>query len=114
MDAFVSAMSTVLAGEKSFPTAALVRLLAEQATYQRNVRPSASEATTWLVSPRRREVLQALAEGLTAREVAERMSISPHTVRTHISDILLQFGARSTLQAVLIALQVGLITLPTN
>ena len=40
------------------------------------------------LSPRENDVLAMLADGLTDREIAEALTISPRTVETHVSNIL--------------------------
>jgi DNA-binding CsgD family transcriptional regulator len=56
-----------------------------------------------LLSPREREVLQLLAEGLTNREVAGRLVISEATAKLHVRRILAKLNARSRREAVLAA-----------
>ena len=48
------------------------------------------------LTPREREVLQLLAEGLTLREIADRLSISRDTVNRHFRRAMEVFGASST------------------
>lgn len=60
------------------------------------------------LSTREREVLGCLTLGLTRREIAERFVLSPHTVRTHINNVLRKLDVHSTLAAVSIARQAGL------
>jgi DNA-binding NarL/FixJ family response regulator len=69
---------------------------------------SASPVPTFL-TPREHEVLAELARGLGTEEIAEALSISPSTVRNHIRNILGKFGVHSRLEAVLYALQHGLV-----
>lgn len=61
------------------------------------------------LTPREREVLQLLADGLDARAVARKLGISLHTSRGYIKSLLLKLGAHSQLQAVAIAGRNGLI-----
>jgi two-component system nitrate/nitrite response regulator NarL len=56
-------------------------------------------------------VLEALAEGLTNKEIAERLHISVDTERTHMMNILNKLGVHSRLQALLFAARHGLIEL---
>jgi DNA-binding NarL/FixJ family response regulator len=51
------------------------------------------------LSDREAEVLRHLAEGLTDREIAERLGISPRTVETHVGSILHKLGVRNRAQA---------------
>ncbi len=63
------------------------------------------------LTEREREVLQTIAEGLTAEEAARRLFISPHTQRTHVGNILTKLGARTQLQAVLFAHAMGVVAI---
>lgn len=58
---------------------------------------------------REQEVLELLAEGLDARSVAKKLSISLHTCRGYIKSLLLKLEAHSQLEAVAIANRNGLI-----
>jgi two-component system response regulator DevR len=51
------------------------------------------------VSAREREVLALLAQGLTDREIGERLGISPRTVETHVGSLLSKLGVRNRAQA---------------
>lgn len=52
-----------------------------------------------LLSAREREVLRLLAEGLTDREIASALSISPRTVESHVSSLLRKLGVRNRAEA---------------
>ena len=58
---------------------------------------------------RERDVLDLLVRGLGTREIADALSISPSTVRNHIRNILAKFHVHSRLEAVLYALERGLV-----
>ena len=60
------------------------------------------------LTAREHEVLVVLATGLSNREIAQRLSISERTARTHVSSILDKLGLRSRTQAALYAIQQGL------
>ena len=64
-------------------------------------RPSAGQPHAALpgVSPREEEVLELLANGLTDREIAQRLGISPRTVETHVGSLLSKLGVRNRAQA---------------
>ncbi|MCV0403825.1 MAG: response regulator transcription factor [Chloroflexi bacterium] len=51
------------------------------------------------LSAREREVLRLLAEGLTDREIASALSISPRTVESHVSSLLRKLGVRNRAEA---------------
>ena len=61
------------------------------------------------LSPREREVLHLLAQGLTGPEVAERLFISPRTVETHRSNVLAKLGLRGQTELVHYAIGRGLL-----
>jgi len=60
-----------------------------------------------VLSPREREVLDLLAQGLTGEEVATRLSLSPETVRTHVRNAMDKLEAHTRVHAVAIALRQG-------
>ena len=62
---------------------------------------------------REREVLAVAAEGLTAREMAERLGVRERTVTTHLSRIYAKLGVGSRLAAVRMAARSGLVTVGT-
>ena len=51
------------------------------------------------LSPRENDVLRMLAEGLTDREIANALIISPRTVETHVSNILHKLNVRNRAEA---------------
>jgi DNA-binding NarL/FixJ family response regulator len=67
------------------------------------------------LSPREREVLTMLAEGMATQDIATTLFLSLHTVRNHVRNILTKLGAHSKLEAVAIAAREGLVDLtPTR
>nr|WP_276508587.1 helix-turn-helix transcriptional regulator [Modestobacter muralis] len=52
------------------------------------------------MTPRQREVLALLAEGVSTPEIARRMAVSVNTVRTHVNVLLHRLGVHSRLRAV--------------
>ncbi len=61
------------------------------------------------LTPREREILEVLAEGLADKEIAARLSVSIATVRTHVNAILAKTGARSRTQALILAVRHGIV-----
>jgi DNA-binding NarL/FixJ family response regulator len=60
------------------------------------------------LTPREREVLGYLAEGVGRREAAERMHLSAGTVRSHLQNLMGKLGVHSALEAVAVARQTQL------
>ena len=52
------------------------------------------------ITPRELEILELIAQGLSNREIAERVNVSENTVKTHSSRVFLKLGARRRTQAV--------------
>ena len=78
--------------------------------------PSAVEALNLAVSdesltPREREVLELVGQGLPNKMIARQLHISEHTVKFHVSSISTKLGASSRTDAVRRGLRRGLITL---
>jgi len=94
-DLLVEAILSVSAGKRLVPPS-IGALLAE--------RVPGSELTA-----RERDVLQLLAKGRSNREVGEALNISENTVRIHVSRILDKLGVTDRTQAVLLAIQRGLV-----
>ncbi|MEV0002693.1 response regulator transcription factor [Micromonospora sp. NPDC050980] len=55
------------------------------------------------LTTREREVLDVAADGMPVREIAQKLGVSPGTVRNHLSHIMTKTGARTRLEAVRIA-----------
>lgn len=66
----------------------------------------------WHLSRRELEVLNLVAQGLSNREVAGRLFLSEETIRSHVKATLRKMGKKHRLEAVLAALQAGLLESP--
>jgi two-component system nitrate/nitrite response regulator NarL len=62
-----------------------------------------------VLTPREVEVLQLATEGLTGRGIAERLMLSPSTVKTHFEHVYEKLGVTDRAAAVARALRTGLI-----
>lgn len=61
------------------------------------------------ISPREKEIIQLLSEGLTSKKIASKLFVSPHTVETHRQNIHLKLGLKNTAELVKHAIQKGLL-----
>jgi DNA-binding NarL/FixJ family response regulator len=66
---------------------------------------------TRVLTERELEVLTMVARGMSNGEVAEQLTISPATAKTHVAHLLTKLGARDRIQLVITAYQSGLVKL---
>jgi len=99
IDDVAKAIQAVHAGQPTLAPEATQTLIAAA------TKPSPPERD---LTPREREVLALLVEGLKNPEIAARLSISRSTVKSHVSNILTKLGVSSRVEAVSLALQHGL------
>jgi DNA-binding NarL/FixJ family response regulator len=105
----VEAIRQVHAGESLLSvreTMELLRFITRQREQQRTV-----QATINRLTPREREVLQALAAGLSDYEIAHQLYVSHETVRSHMVNVLHKLGVDSRLKALVFAVKHGLVTI---
>ncbi|UQU68642.1 response regulator transcription factor [Couchioplanes caeruleus] len=101
----VEAVRTVAAGKGLLDPAVTLRVIAAFAGQEPPVPPGPALDQ---LTPREREVLRLLAEGLTNAEIAARMYLGEATVKTHLSRILMKLGLKTRVQAVVYAYRTGL------
>ena len=94
-------------GEMLIPAATLAGLLGRQRQRQRE--EAQLHRLAGQLTPREKEILQLMAQGLDNRAIAEKLFISFTTVRGHVQNILEKLEAHSKLEAVARANQYGLI-----
>jgi DNA-binding NarL/FixJ family response regulator len=83
------------------------RLIVEFASRPRTV--SSRDALIGQLTEREVDVLRLVAGGLTNTEIAERLTVSPLTVKTHVSRVLTKLQLRDRAQLVVLAYESGLI-----
>ncbi|MFE7229115.1 response regulator [Streptomyces sp. NPDC002405] len=103
----VEAVRTVARGEGIVAPAVTRRLIAEFAAGP--VRETkAAPAALGTLTPREREVLSCLGEGLSNAEIALRLDLAEGTVKTHVSRLLGKLELRSRVQAAVLAQELGI------
>jgi DNA-binding NarL/FixJ family response regulator len=74
----------------------------------------AGNGRTGVLSPREREILALLADGLSGEDAAKQLFLSSETVRTHVRNAMTKLGAATRVHAVALALQRGEIEASTR
>ncbi len=62
-----------------------------------------------LLTAREQQVLELIAQGLSAKEVAQEIDIAPRTVERHIENVRLKIRARNRTHMVTLAMELGLL-----
>jgi DNA-binding NarL/FixJ family response regulator len=104
----VEAVQTIAAGD-ALLAPSVTRRLIEEFT---RTRAAAEDPRLAELTEREREVLQAIARGLSNEELSTTLYISANTVKTHVKRVLTKLGARDRAQAVVLAYESGLMERP--
>jgi len=117
-DELLGAIRTVSSGDAVIAPSATKRLLAHLVTgggalaaaepAPAQLDKSTQQAIESLTT-REREVLEAMARGLSNQEIAAEFFVSEATVKTHVSRVLAKLGARDRVQAVVFAYEAGVV-----
>jgi DNA-binding NarL/FixJ family response regulator len=102
----VTAIHVVAGGDSLISPSMTRRLVAEFAARAKQPR-TASELK--LLTDREREVMALVAGGLSNDEIAQRLYLSPATIRTHVGHAITKMGARDRAQLVVFAYETGLV-----
>ncbi|MGH4022758.1 MAG: response regulator [Pseudonocardiaceae bacterium] len=102
----LTAIRVVAAGDSLLSPSVTRRVIGEFASGTRRTAPHPEIRR---LTDRERELVTLVAEGLTNDEIAERLTLSPATVRTHVSRSMTKLGARDRAQLVVFAYQSGLV-----
>jgi DNA-binding NarL/FixJ family response regulator len=105
-DELIQAVRVVAAGDALLSPGVTKSLLAEFATHAKEPPPTAGLDE---LTDREREVVALVAEGLSNREIAERLFLSPATAKTHVSRAMGKLRVRDRAQLVVIAYESGLV-----
>jgi DNA-binding NarL/FixJ family response regulator len=101
------AVRVIAAGDALLAPGVTRRLVAEFARLR--TRSTTPSNTLEALTPREREVLLLVAEGLSNPEIATRLVVGEETVKTHVSRVLTKLGLRDRTQAVVLAYESGLV-----
>ena len=110
-----TAILTVAAGDAALDPAVqhhVVAALAGDGVVQGNLERAAAPELPDDLTPREAEVLMLIAEGLTNAEIAERLVVSPTTIKSHINHLFAKAGLRDRAQAVNYAYRTGIASPP--
>ncbi|MET8686132.1 response regulator transcription factor [Streptomyces sp. NPDC004732] len=102
------AVRVVAAGDALLSPEITRRVVAEF-TRQRAAAPPAPAGDVDGLTAREAEVLVLIAQGLSNAEIAQRLTITDHTVKTHINRLFTKMGLRDRAQAVILAYELGLV-----
>ncbi len=103
----VSAIRRVAAGDAWIDPMVAGKVISALSRYPQS---GSSNTTIEQLTPREREVLALIAEGLSNTEISHRLVLSEATVKTHVSRILMRTGCRDRAQAVVLAFRSGLVS----
>ncbi|GHF52817.1 DNA-binding response regulator [Streptomyces mashuensis] len=103
----VSAIRTVASGQSMLDPATTGRLMSSLRAESGDGRAEEPEGEDPLagLSPREREILAFIGDGLTNREIAQQLFLSEKTVKNHISRMLAKLGVERRVQAAVLATQ---------
>ena len=105
----IAAVRAVAAGDAVL-SASVTRQLLDQVGRRLPAPITREPETAEALTAREQEVLRMLATGLSNAEIAEALTVSEPTVKTHVSHILAKLGLRDRVQAVIYAYETGLIS----
>jgi DNA-binding NarL/FixJ family response regulator len=103
----LNAVRVVAAGGALVSSAATRRLIEEFAAWPELRSPAPDQLDE--LTDREREVMALVAYGLTNREIAHRLVLSPATAKTHVSRAMVKLHAHDRAQLVVLAYQTGLV-----
>jgi DNA-binding NarL/FixJ family response regulator len=78
--------------------------------YDLNIRITKAAGQKPILTPREKEVLLLIVDGLTSQEIAKKLSLSPNTVENSRSSIMLKLDAKNVAQLIKKALRTGIIS----
>jgi DNA-binding NarL/FixJ family response regulator len=102
----IQAVRVVARGDALISPGVTKRLIQEFAARAKEPSPA---ARLDVLTPREREIMGLVADGLSNEEIAERLVVSPATAKTHVSRAMVKLGVRDRAQLVVLAYESGLV-----
>jgi RNA polymerase sigma factor (sigma-70 family) len=102
----IAAIHTVAGGD-ALLSPSVTRKVIDRATSRPEI-DAAARAAVERLTPREREVLELVAQGMSNAEIAEALVIEETTVKTHVKRVLGKLGLRDRVQAVIFAYESGI------
>lgn len=103
IDRFESAIGSVLDGDM------VVEVTPATPSRRPTSEADVTDAITASLTSRELEILSMLVDGASSSDITTRLSLSPHTVRTHIQNMMTKLQVHSRVEAVAFAVRIGLI-----
>lgn len=99
----IQAVEACIKGSTSFPEQIITAVLEKDST-----KDSIGDI---MLTQRENEIIKLIAQGLSGKEIAEKLFLSYHTIGTHRKNIFQKLDIKSSAELILYALRVGLISL---
>ena len=103
----MAAVRVIASGEALLAPTVTRRLLADFVRSRPGPRHDAGALTS--LTARESDTLALLAEGLSNAQIAARLVVSEHTVKTHVSNVFLKLALRDRVHAVIYAYEHGVV-----
>ena len=110
-DTIVRAVRQVASGQGTIDSTLTRRILREFVD-RRRLQPVTAQRAGALLTPREREILLLLAQGMSNEEIARSLVVEVSTVKSHLARMLPKIGVSSRLQAVVWAYQNHVVAVP--
>nr|WP_206068896.1 response regulator transcription factor [Nonomuraea sp. FMUSA5-5] len=103
--ALLAALRRAMAGEPPFSQVVLERLVRQAVRARREPRAETAPELTWLtgLSPRERDVLAMVGEGLSNRNIADRLHLGVSTVKTYVASLMRKTGTANRIRLAVLA-----------
>jgi two-component system, NarL family, nitrate/nitrite response regulator NarL len=93
----VAAIRSVASGAQVMPPA-LIEAVCSHAAFERGPRRTAGPSVFDRMTPRERQILMFITNGVCTKDIARRIALSTHTVKSHVRNIMEKLGLHSRLE----------------